>query len=436
MSKALPLVTRQGDRIAIVSGLRTPFAKQATAFHGIPAIDLGNMVVSELLARSEISPEIIEQLVFGQVVQMPEAPNIAREIVLGTGMSVHTDAYSVSRACATSFQAVANVAESLLAGTIRAGIAGGADSSSVLPIGVSKKLGRTLVDVNKARTLGQRLKLFSKLRPRDLLPVPPAVAEYSTGLRMGDTAEQMAKTHGITREQQDALAHRSHTRAAQAWQEGKLSDEVMTAFIPPYRQPFAEDNNVRKGSSLEDYAKLRPAFDRKHGTVTAANSTPLTDGAAAVILMTESRARELGLKPLGFLRSYAFTAVDVWEDMLSGPAWATPLALERAGITLADLTLFDMHEAFAAQTLANLKMLSSERFARDVLGRAHATGEVDDAKFNVLGGSIAYGHPFAATGARMITQMLHELRRRGGGLGLVTACAAGGLGAAMVLEVE
>lgn len=436
MSKALPLVTRQGDRIAIVSGLRTPFAKQATAFHGIPAIDLGNMVVSELLARSEISPEIVEQLVFGQVVQMPEAPNIAREIVLGTGMSVHTDAYSVSRACATSFQAVANVAESLLAGTIRAGIAGGADSSSVLPIGVSKKLGRTLVDVNKARTLGQRLKLFSKLRPRDLLPVPPAVAEYSTGLRMGDTAEQMAKTHGITREQQDALAHRSHIRAAQAWQEGKLSDEVITAFIPPYRQPFAEDNNVRKGSSLEDYAKLRPAFDRKHGTVTAANSTPLTDGAAAVILMTESRARELGLKPLGFLRSYAFTAVDVWKDMLSGPAWATPLALERAGITLADLTLFDMHEAFAAQTLANLKMLSSERFARDVLGRAHATGEVDDAKFNVLGGSIAYGHPFAATGARMITQMLHELRRRGGGLGLVTACAAGGLGAAMVLEVE
>ncbi|AIR67380.1 acetyl-CoA C-acyltransferase FadI [Cedecea neteri] len=436
MSQALPLITRQGDRIAIVSGLRTPFARQATAFHGIPAVDLGNMVVSELMARSEVPPEAIEQLVFGQVVQMPEAPNIAREIVLATGMSVHTDAYSVSRACATSFQAVANVAESLMAGTIRAGIAGGADSSSVLPIGVSKKLGRTLVDVNKARTLGQRLKLFSKLRPRDLLPVPPAVAEYSTGLRMGDTAEQMAKTHGITREQQDALAHRSHERAAQAWQEGKLADEVMTAFIPPYRQPFAEDNNVRRGSSLADYAKLRPAFDRRHGTVTAANSTPLTDGAAAVILMTESRAKELGLKPLGFLRSYAFTAIDVWQDMLLGPAWATPLALERAGITLNDLTLFDMHEAFAAQTLANLKMLSSENFARNVLGRAHATGEVDDAKFNVLGGSIAYGHPFAATGARMITQTLHELRRRGGGFGLVTACAAGGLGAAMVLEVE
>jgi len=434
--KALPLVTRQGDRIAIVSGLRTPFARQATVFHGVPAIDLGKMVVGEMLARSEIPPEVIEQLVFGQVVQMPEAPNIAREIVLGTGMSVHTDAYSVSRACATSFQAVANVTESLLAGTIRAGITGGADSSSVLPIGVSKKLARTLVDANKARSMGQKLKLFSRLRLRDLLPVPPAVAEYSTGLRMGDTAEQMAKTYGISREQQDALAHRSHQLAAQAWAEGKLAEEVMTAYAPPFRDPVEKDNNVRTNSSLADYAKLRPAFDRQHGTVTAANSTPLTDGAAAVILMTESRAKELGLVPLGYLRSYAFTAIDVREDMLLGPAWATPLALERAGLSMADLTLLDMHEAFAAQTLSNLKLMASERFAREVLGRSQATGEVDDSKFNVLGGSIAYGHPFAATGARMITQTLHELRRRGGGFGLITACAAGGLGAAMVLEAE
>ncbi|MEM0651543.1 acetyl-CoA C-acyltransferase FadI [Klebsiella huaxiensis] len=436
MSQALPLVTRKGDRIAIVSGLRTPFARQATAFHGIPAVDLGKLVVGEMLARSDIPVEIIEQLVFGQVVQMPEAPNIAREIVLGTGMSVHTDAYSVSRACATSFQAVANVAESLMAGTIRAGIAGGADSSSVLPIGVSKKLARVLVDVNKARTLSQRLKLFSRLRFRDLLPVPPAVAEYSTGLRMGDTAEQMAKTWGIPREQQDQLALRSHQLAAKAWEEGKLSAEVMTAYTPPFREPLVQDNNIRKNSTLADYQKLRPAFDRKHGTVTAANSTPLTDGAAAVIMMTESRAKELGLVPLGYLRSYAFSAIAVQQDMLLGPAWSTPLALERAGLTLADLTLIDMHEAFAAQTLANLQCLASDRFAREVLGRSQATGEVDESKFNVLGGSIAYGHPFAATGARMITQTLHELRRRGGGFGLVTACAAGGLGAAMILEAE
>jgi len=436
MSKAQPLLTRDGERIAITHGLRTPFLRQATGFHGIPAIELGRMVVSELLARSELPPEVIEQLVFGQVVQMPEAPNIAREIVLSSGLGVQTDAYSVSRACATSFQAVANVAESLMAGTISAGIAGGADSSSVLPIGVTKTLARALVDLNKARSVGQKLQILRRLRPRDLLPVPPAVAEYSTGLRMGDTAEQMAKSHGITREAQDALALRSHQRAARAWQSGVLQQEVMAAFVPPWKSAIDQDNNVRMNAKAEDYARLRPAFDRQHGSVTAANSTPLTDGAAAVILMREGRARELGISPLGYLRSYAFTAIDVQQDMLLGPAYASPLALDRAGVTLDELTLIDMHEAFAAQTLSNLQLFRDERFARDILNRPHALGEVNEERFNVLGGSIAYGHPFAATGARMITQTLNELRRRGGGLGLVTACAAGGLGAAMVLEAE
>jgi len=436
MSKAQPLLTREGERIAITHGLRTPFLRQATGFHGIPAIELGRMVVSELMARSELPVEVIEQLVFGQVVQMPEAPNIAREIVLSSGLSVHTDAYSVSRACATSFQAVANLAESLMAGTVSAGIAGGADSSSVLPIGVSKTLARALVDLNKARSLGQKLQILRRLRPRDLLPVPPAVAEYSTGLRMGDTAEQMAKSHGISREAQDALALRSHQHAASAWQSGVLEQEVMPAFVPPWKTAINQDNNIRMNARADDYARLRPAFDRQHGTVTAANSTPLTDGAAAVILMREGRARELGIRPLGYLRSYAFTAIGVQQDMLLGPAYASPLALDRAGLTLNDLTLIDMHEAFAAQTLSNLQLFRDERFAREVLNRPHALGEVNEERFNVLGGSIAYGHPFAATGARMITQTLNELRRRGGGLGLVTACAAGGLGAAMVLEAE
>ena len=436
MKQPLKLTTSQGERIAVVAGLRTPFAKQATAFHGVPAVDLGKLVVSELLARTDLDPKLIDQLVFGQVVQMPEAPNIAREIVLGTGMSVSTDAYSVSRACATSFQAVANVTESIVAGTVDIAIAGGADSSSVLPIGVSKSLARALVDLNKARNLQQRFNILRRLRLKDLMPVPPAVAEYSTGLSMGQTAEQMAKSHGISREAQDALAHRSHTLAAQAWAEGKLSHEVFTAHVPPYKSPLERDNNIRESSDLASYAKLKPVFDRLHGSVTAANATPLTDGAAAVLLMREGRAKELGLEPLGYIRSFAFSAIDVWQDMLMGPSYATPLALDRAGITLADLTLIDMHEAFAAQTLANLKMFASKEFARDKLGRDSAIGEVDMDKFNVLGGSLAYGHPFAATGARMITQTLNELRRRGGGLALNTACAAGGLGAAMVLEVE
>ena len=436
MSAKQTVTTRGGDRIAIVAGLRTPFAKMATHFHGVPAVDLGKMVVNEMLTRNNLDPKLVDQLVYGQVVQMPEAPNIAREIVLGTGMNVHTDAYSVSRACATSFQSTVNIAESMMAGTVEIGVAGGADSTSVSPIGVSKNLARALVDLQKTKTMGQKWGVLKKLSFKDLLPVPPAVAEYSTGLSMGQTAEQMAKTHNISREDQDKLAHRSHTLAAQSWEEGKLDKEVMTAYAEPFKGALERDNNVRYDSQLEGYAKLRPVFDRKHGSVTAANATPLTDGASAVLMMTESKAKELGYTPLGYIKSYAFAAIDVWEDMLMGPSYATPIALDRAGMSLNDLTLIEMHEAFAAQTLANVKMFASDKFAQEKLGRSKATGEIDMDKFNQMGSSIAYGHPFAATGARMITQMLNDLNRRGGGTGLLTACAAGGLGAAMIVETE
>ena len=430
------LETRDGDRIAVVAGLRTPFAKQATAYHGVPALDLGKMVVAEMLQRAELDPKEIEQLVYGQVVQMPEAPNIAREIVLGTGMNVHTDAYSVSRACATSFQSTVNICESIMAGNISVGVAGGADSSSVLPIGVSKKLARALVDLNRARTFGQRWNVIKKLRIKDLAPVPPAVAEYSTGVSMGQTAEQMAKTHSISRQDQDAMAHRSHSLATKAWEAGLMKDEVMTAHPEPFKQFIEMDNTIRTNSTEDGYSKLRPVFDRKHGSVTAANSTALTDGASAILLMSESKAKALGYEPLGYIRSFGFAAIDVWEDMLMGPSYATPIALDRAGMKLADLDLIEMHEAFAAQALANMKMFGSDKFAQEKLGRTEAIGEIDMSKFNVNGGSLAYGHPFAATGTRLITQTINELRRRGGGVGLTTACAAGGLGAAMIVEVD
>ncbi|MFT4940564.1 MAG: acetyl-CoA acyltransferase [Paraglaciecola sp.] len=436
MTAKQTVTTRTGDRIAIVAGLRTPFAKMATYFHGVPAVDLGKMVVNEMLARNNFDPKLVEQLVYGQVVQMPEAPNIAREIVLGTGMSVHTDAYSVSRACATSFQSTVNIAESIMLGNIGIGIAGGADSTSVSPIGVSKKLARALTDLQKTKTIGQKWAVMRKLGLKDLLPVPPAVAEYSTGLSMGQTAEQMAKSHHISRADQDALAHRSHTLAAKSWTEGKLAGEVMTAYAEPFNSALEQDNNIRFDSKLESYTKLRPVFDRKHGTVTAATATPLTDGASAVLLMSESKAKAMGYQPLGYIKSYAFAAIDVWEDMLMGPSYATPMALDNAGMTLNDIDLIEMHEAFSAQTLANLKMFASDKFAQEKLGRKKATGEIDMDKFNVMGSSLAYGHPFAATGTRMITQMLNELNRRGGGSGLLTACAAGGLAAAMIVETE
>ena len=425
------------ERVAVVAGLRTPFAKQLSAFRELSALDLANLVVSELLQRVDLDPHEIQQVVYGQVAPSLQAPNIAREIVLATGMPKSIEAYSVSRACATSYQSTVNIAESIMAGAIDTGIAGGADSASVLPISVSKRLAEALVAATKARSITERAQLFAGLRPRDLVPVPPAIAEFSTGLSMGESAEKMAKENHISREDQDAFAHRSHTLAAKAWAEGKLDDEVMEVFVPNrFEESIREDHLIRKESDLEGYAKLKPAFDRKHGTVTAGNSSPLTDGASALLLMREDKARAHGFDVLGFIRSYAFAALDPAGQLLMGPSYATPIALDRAGIKVSDLDLIDMHEAFAAQILSNTQAFESAEWAQKNLGRSEKIGDIDWDKFNVTGGSLSIGHPFAATGARQITQTLRELKRRGGNLALCTACAAGGLGAAMVLEAE
>jgi acetyl-CoA acyltransferase len=426
-----------GQRVAIVTGLRTPFAKQWSAYREVSALDLANIVVSELLQRVDLEPKEIQQVVYGQVVPSVEAPNIAREIVLATGMPKSIEAYSVSRACATSYQSTVNVAEAIMAGAIDTGVAGGADSASNVPITVSKRLAEALMAATKARSIGERVQAFAGIRPRDLAPVPPAIKEFSTGLSMGDSAEKMAKENHISREAQDEFAHRSHSLAAKAWAEGKLDDEVMEVFVPNrFKEAIREDNLIRKDTAIEKYAKLKPAFDRKHGTVTAANSSPLTDGASALLLMREDKAKALGFDVLGFIRSYAFAGLDPAGQLLMGPSYASPIALDRAGVKLSDLDLIDMHEAFAAQILSNTQAFESTEWAQKHLGRSEKIGDIDWDKFNVTGGSISIGHPFAATGARQITQTLRELKRRGGNLALCTACAAGGLGAAMVLEAE
>lgn len=423
-------------RVAIVSGLRTPFAKRASAYKDLTALDLAKIVVAELLQRTGLEPREVEQVVYGQVIPSLSVPNIAREIVLGTAMPRSIEAYSVARACATSYQATVNVAESISAGVIDCGIAGGADSASDVPMATSKRLSAALVKVSRARSLSDKLRALASLAPADLLPIPATLKEPSTGLTMGESAEKMAKENGISRADQDAFAHRSHLLAAQAWADGRLREEVMSVFVPPGYEPFEEDNLVRKDSELDAYAKLEPAFDREYGSVTAANSSPLTDGASALLLMTDKKARALGFEVLGYLRSYAFAAVDPAEQLLMGPAYATPLALDRAELKLKNMDLIDMHEAFAAQILSNVQALESDSFAVNKLGRDKRIGRVDWDKLNVSGGSIALGHPFAATGARQISQTLRELRRRGGQYALCTACAAGGLGAAMVLEVN
>lgn len=421
-------------RAVIVRGLRTPFAKMGTAFRHASALDLASLVVRELIERLALPTREIDAVVYGQVIPSLSGPNIARELVLQANLPREIDSFSVIRACATSTQAVASAAQMIATGQAKIVIAGGADSASDVPITVSKGLSEALITANRARTPMDKLRAFSGVGPKDLLPVPPAIKERSIGLTMGECAEKMAKENGISRAAQDAFAHRSHTRAARAWSTGVFADEVMTSFTPPTYEPLEEDNLVRKDSALEKYSNLSPAFDKRYGTVTAGNSSPLTDGASAVVLMRDDVAAALGYTALARIRSFAFAALEPGEQLLMGPAFAAPRALAGAGLELSDLSLVDLHEAFAAQVLSNLQAFGSAQFAAEKLGRARALGEVPEEKLNIYGGSISIGHPFAATGTRQISTMANELHRRGGGLAMVTQCAAGGLGAAMILE--
>ena len=425
----------QGNRrVAIIGGLRTPFVKANTVFNDLTALDLGRIVVQELVQRYDLDPEQIDELVFGQVVPSLTASSIARELVLLSGLPRRIETHTVMRACATSIQAAVDVARSISLGMADVGIAGGTESMSDPPIFTSRPLAHALVSASKAKNLASRIKPFQQLKGRDLLPVPPAIAEYTTGMSMGDSAEKMAEENGITRLEQDQITLASHHNAARAWKAGYFKDEVMSVNVPPkYKDVAATDNLVREDTSLEALTALKPVFDRRYGTVTAGNSYPLTDGAAALILMSEEKAKALGYQPLGFIKSYAFAATDPGEQLLQGPAYAAPIALDRAGMKLSDIELIDMHEAFAAQIASNIQAFGSKAFAAK-LGRKAALGEVNRDRLNVNGGSIALGHPFAATGARILHQSLRELKRRNLGTALVTVCAQGGQGAAVVLE--
>jgi len=427
---------RIGRRVGIVAGLRTPFVKAGTVFKNLSALELGRIVTAELVQRSGVAPKEIDQVVFGTVIHHVSVANIAREISLAAGLPKSSEAYTVSRACATSLQALTSAADSIAVGTVDTALVGGVESMTDVPITLSRPLAQAMVLASKGKTVVDKLKAFSSITAKDVLPVPPAIAEYSTGQSMGESAEKMAKENGISREAQDVFANRSHTRAAKAWADGTFAQEVMHVLVPPKYEPVAEDNTFRKDSTLEGYARLKPVFDRKYGTVTAGNSSPLTDGASALIVMAEEKAQALGLKPLGYLRSYAYAGVDPAGQLLSAPGFAVPKAMARAGLKFADVDLFEVHEAFAAQVLSNLQAWASRDFAKKNLGGAEPLGEVPDEKLNVHGGSLSLGHPFAATGGRMVTQALRELQRTGKQTALLSICAAGGLGAAMVLERE
>jgi acetyl-CoA acyltransferase len=422
-------------RVAVIQGCRTPFARAGSELAQMSGVQLGTVAVRELINRAEIDPKLVDHLIFGTVVPSIPAPNVSREVALEAGLPPSVPAFTVSRACASANQAITSAAETILNGYADVIIAGGTEVLSDVPMLLTRSLRDALVSASRAKSVGARVKALAGVRPKHLAPLTPAIAEPSTGESMGESAERMAKENGITREAQDRWALRSHRLAAQGTADGRLTAEIVPTFVPPkYEHVVSADNGVRSDSSEEKLAALRPVFDRRYGSVTAGNASPLTDGAGAVLLMSEEKAKALGCEPLGYIRSWAYTALSPRDQLLQGPAYATPIALDRAGITMQDVELWEMHEAFAAQVLSNLQALDSDSFARDQLNRDRKVGLIDEDRINVMGGSIALGHPFGATGARLTTTLLNEMKRRGAGIGLITVCAAGAMGFAMVLE--
>jgi len=428
--------SRPGRRVAIVAGLRTPFCKAGTDYARLSSLDLARAAVQELVNRSEIDPKEIDQLVYGNVVPTVAAPNVAREIVLSTNLPKNIHATTVMRACASSTESTMDAANAIALGNSDVAITGGVDCLSDVPILFSRTFSDALVAASRAKTLPDKLKAFANIRPKHLAPVPPAISERATRKTMGQHAEMMAKENEIPREKQDEFAVRSHKLAAAAVEDGRVAQEIAPVFLPDRGKVVTHDNHIRPDTSYEALAKLRPVFDKRYGSVTAGNSCPVTDGASALLIMAEEKAKALGYKPMGYIRDYAYAAVDPHWQLLIGPTFAVAKVLQRTGLTLKDVDVLDIHEAFAAQVLSNTKAMGSKKFAEEHLGRSKPVGEVDWNRTNVMGGSIAYGHPFAATAGRQIVMVLNELKRRDANIGLITQCAAGAMGAALVLERE
>lgn len=425
---------KNGRRAVIVGGLRTPFLKSFTEFTELDTIALGATLVRDLLHKMEIPRDEIDSVFWGGVVLPPLAVNVGREIVLDLKLPCSVEAMTCTRACISGLQAITLAASAIERGDVDLAIAGGSDSISNATVAISNKVTQNLAPLflSGKGTLTDYLAATKKMLPlRDMLPKPPKIAERSTGEVMGESAERMAKRLGITREQQDAFAARSHHLAARAIASGRLDDEVTK--VETRKGWVHTDGLVRADTNVEKLSKLKPAF-AKNGTLTAGNSTPLTDGAGAVVMMSEEKAKSLGYQPLAAFRSWSYVAVDPIDLLLIGPAYAIPKALDRAGMALNDIDLVDIHEAFAAQILGVLKMLGSRAFAQERLNRENRVGDIDPSILNVHGGSIAIGHPFGATGARMVTTMMNELKLLDKSTALLGICAAGGQGAAAVLE--
>lgn len=421
------------DRVAIIAAARTPFVKAWSEFKDFNEADLTRLAVNELLSRVNLDPRQIDECIVGCVSAPMNGPNIAREVVLRSQLPREIPAYTVQMYCASSGLAAINAVGDILTGVADTVLVGGVESMSSAQARFTLSLTHALNDASKARRVQDRLKAFSEVKIKDLKPDVPSIAEPTTGKSMGQSAEDMAKHFAVSRQDQDEWTLTTHQRAARAQAAGRFPEVIAVNAGERFDVVVDKDTLVRGDTTLEKMSKLKPVFDRAHGSVTAANASPLTDGASALLLMRESKARKLGLKPLAYIKSHALAALDLTRyEMLLGPTFATPRALQRAGLSLQDIGLVEMHEAFAAQVLANAKIWGSQKRCAE-LG-LETIGEVDMERLNVNGGSIPIGHPFGATGARLLMQLAGEMERRDVRYGLATACAAGGLGFSMVLE--
>jgi acetyl-CoA acetyltransferase family protein len=423
--------------VVICAGVRTPFAKAGTAFDAVPAQELARVVLREVLDRTALDPGLLDEVILGNIAQPADATNIARVAALKAGVPERVPAYTVNRNCASGLQSVIDAALRIESGRAHLILAGGVESMSQVPVFFPESYKKKLFDLAKARSAPARLLGALRFRAADFKPVVAlevGLTDDTCGLNMGQTAEILAREYGIGREAQDRFALTSHERAVAAREKGRFAAEIAPVAVPPaYTSLVQEDVGPRANQTIEALAKLKPFFDRKFGTVTVGNSCPVTDGAAALLVASEEKARELGLPILGRLRSWAVAGLDP-SRMGLGPAFAVPKALDRAGLRLRDIDRIEINEAFAAQVLANAAAFDSIEFAKRHLGRTEPIGSLDPSKTNVNGGAIALGHPVGATGARLILTLLLELQRSNLGLGLATLCVGGGQGAALVFE--
>lgn len=427
------------ERIAIIDGIRTPFAKAGTTLKNVPAEELGAFIFKELLEKIDIDPSLIDELILGNVGQPSGAANIARVVALKAGLDKKIPAYTVHRNCASGMESITTAANKILAGEAEIILAGGTESMSNYPLLFGKRLTAFFEQLSKAKTGPQKLAVMSSFRPSMLKPriaVMEGLTDPVCGLLMGNTAEVLAKEFHIDRDAQDRFALESHLKAEAAIQSGKLAEEIAPLPVfPNFKSVMSEDNGVRLGQTMEALAKLKPYFDRVNGSVTVGNACPLTDGAGAVLVMAESKAKELGLKPMGYLREYAYAGLDP-HRMGLGPVFSSAKVFEKSGLSTQDMDLIEINEAFAVQVQANMMAWESKEFCQKELGLSEALGKIDPKILNPNGGAIALGHPVGTTGTRMIITLLKELKRQGKQTGLATLCIGGGQGGAVILEVE